>query len=84
MTHEERESLRLGKMVIAMIRDVLSAPSKDEAIASRPIRTRDGGRVYLALFKERQTLADLESVVAKRMDMKYIHMRSPGFTGEPS
>lgn len=78
MTHEEQECLKLGKHILRMIRDVLSTPAKDEAIGSQLVTTRDGGKIYLVVCKEAQTISDLEAVVAKRMDMVHVHMKSPG------
>lgn len=78
MTHEDQQCLELGRMVVEMIRDVLSTPKKDEALTSRTITTRDGGRVQLAICKEEETIAELESILAKRMDMVQLHLKRPG------
>lgn len=76
MSHTDEQALKLGRMVIGMITDVLTTPAEDEALASCTITTR-GPSVILMICKEQKTLSDLEAIVATRSEMVHVHKMGP-------
>jgi hypothetical protein len=64
MTHEDEQCLKLGQMVVRMIRDLAALPPGDPAYARRGV-TFPGGEVILFVVKD-SSLADTIEAAAAR------------------
>lgn len=75
MSHEEEQCLKLGQMVVRMIRDLAELPAQDAAYGRRTV-TFPGGAVHLFVVKEKNLADVFEAAADKNYSVESVTPKS--------